>query len=111
MYPTIKFSERSKDTQCIVIYFCTFIEVLKLQADSGKLLFRVIYKLASEILEANIINQDVYASLYDGSLMHIDLKTLEKIKKEEECRRIVRASEHARKNLGMMESMRLEESE
>ena len=52
--------------------------------------------MTSEILEANIINQDVYASLYDGSLMHISLKTVEQSKKEEVCRRIVRASEHAR---------------
>ena len=35
MYPTIKFSERSDDTQCVVIYFCTFLEVLKLQSDTG----------------------------------------------------------------------------
>ena len=75
-----------------MIYFCTFIEVLKLQANSGKMLFRVIYKLTSEILEANIINEDVFASLYDGSLMQISLKTLEKTKKEEVCRRIVRVS-------------------
>lgn len=73
------------------------------------MVFRALYKLASEILEVNTLDQNIYVSLYDGSMIHIGLKDIESKKKSEVCRRIVQVSQNIkREHLSMLESLRID---
>jgi hypothetical protein len=87
-FPILQFSQIYEEHQYIVIYYCTFVEIIKIRLGQVDIVFRVLYKLASEILELTIINENVYISMYDGSMININLRVVERKKKADVCRKI-----------------------
>jgi hypothetical protein len=62
------------------------------------------------VLETNIVNQNIYVSLYNGSIMRINLHDIDRKKKSEACREIDQKMEsRSTKSMSMMESIRLDE--
>ena len=67
----MQFSNIYEESQFIVIYYCTFVEIIKLNIDRMEPSFRLLYNLTSEILELTIINENIYITVYDGTMFII----------------------------------------
>lgn len=73
------------------------MEIIKLNIDRMEPSFRLLYKLTSEILELTIINDNIYITVYDGSMFNISFHRIETKKKGDICKKISFITESMKK--------------